>query len=213
MKNMIVLLWWVINLAKLFFRYGAMNCGKSTALMQVAHNYEERGLKILVLKPKVDTKADDKISSRIGLERKVDHLIVDNEDLYEYILQNKGINCVIVDEAQFLNPKQVEELLQVAVLEDIPVICYGLRTDFQTKGFPGATRLLELAHSLEEMKTICRCGSKAMFNARKVNDTFVFDGEQVAIDGKDLVTYESLCCKCYYEERAKSLTKKKNFRI
>lgn len=194
-------------MAKLFFRYGAMNCGKSTALMQVAHNYEERGLKVLVLKPKIDTKADNKISSRIGLEREVDHLIDDSEDIYEYI-KDKKVDCVIIDEAQFLRPEQIDQLLLVVVLEDIPVICYGLRTDFQTKGFPGSTRLLEIAHSIEEMKTICRCGAKAMFNARKVNDTFVFDGEQVAIDGKDEVTYESLCGKCYYKEKNKILIKK-----
>ena len=197
------------SMAKLFFRYGAMNCGKSTALMQVAHNYEERGLKVLVLKPKVDTKADNKISSRIGLEREVDHLIDSSEDIYEYI-KGKDINCVIIDEVQFLNPKQIDQLLLVAIIEDIPVICYGLRTDFQTKGFPGSTRLLEIAHTIEEMKTICRCGEKAMFNARKVNGKFVFDGDQVAIDGKDKITYESLCCKCYYEEKNKKKQLVKN---
>jgi len=195
-------------MAKLFFRYGAMNCGKSTALMQVAHNYEERGLTVLVLKPKVDTKAGKKISSRIGLEREVDHLITSGEDIFNYIDKKENIDCIIVDEAQFLESVQVDQLMQIVVFKNIPVICYGLRTDFQTRGFPGSTRLLEIAHTIEEMKTICRCGAKAMFNARKVNDKFVFDGEQVAIDGKDKVTYESLCCKCYYEEREKTLVKK-----
>lgn len=195
-------------MAKLFFRYGAMNCGKSTALMQVAHNYEERGLKVLVFKPKVDTKADNKISSRIGLEREVDHLIDCGENIYNFVTKYNDVNCIIIDEAQFLSSEQVDELMQIVIVKNIPVICYGLRTDFQTRGFPGSTRLLEIAHSIEEMKTICRCGAKAIFNARKVNDKFVFDGEQVAIDGEDRVTYESLCCACYYEERAKTLVKK-----
>ena len=90
--------------------------------------------------------------------------------------------------------------MHIVVKLNIPVICYGLRSDFKTNGFPGSTRLLELAHTIEEMKTICSCGRKAMFNARKVNEKFVFDGEQVAIDGEDKVTYESLCPNCYYEE-------------
>ena len=187
-------------MAKLYFRYGAMNSGKSTILMQVAHNYEERGMKVAVLKPKVDTKAQAKISSRIGLEREVDHLIEKEENVYEIFANNEEKpNAIIVDEAQFLEPKQVDELMEIVVKLNIPVICYGLRTDFKTKGFPGSTRLLEIAHTLEEMKTICRCGSKAMYNMRMVNGEPIFEGEQVAIDGGAVVSYESVCPKCYYQ--------------
>lgn len=189
-------------MAKLYFRYGAMNSGKSTILMQVAHNYEERGMSVAVLKPKVDTKAESRIQSRIGLEREVDHLIDKGEDVFDYIngLKDKP-KAIIIDEAQFLEPEQVDQLMLVVVNLNIPVICYGLRTDFQTKGFPGSTRLLEIAHTLEEMKTICRCGAKAMFNQRMVNGKPVYEGEQVAIDGKDTVTYEAVCPVCYYKAK------------
>ncbi len=191
-------------MAKLYFRYGAMNCGKTSSLLQSIHNYEDRQLEILLLKPQVDTKGDKKVVSRIGLEREVDHLVSSDEDLFGYITSNdKGISCIFVDEAQFLKRKQVDDLLQIVIKDDIPVICYGLRTDFNTNGFEGSTRLLEIAHTIEEMKTICRCGKKATFNARKLNGEFTFDGDQVAIDGEQSVTYDSLCAACYYEEKDK----------
>ena len=119
-------------------------------------------------------------------------------------MEAKGtkIDCLLLDEAQFLTAKQVDEAMEIAVLDGIPVLAYGIRTDFLTKGFPGSIRLLEIAHSLEELKTICRCGRKAMFNARLKNGKFVFDGDQVAIDG-DEVTYESLCPNCYFEKLGK----------
>ena len=110
------------------------------------------------------------------------------------------IACLLIDEAQFLTHEQVDQALEIAVLDDVPVLAYGIRTDFLTNGFPGSLRLLEIAHSLEELKTICRCGRKALFNARKLDGKFVFDGEQVAIDGVN-VTYESLCPSCYLSER------------
>ena len=190
-------------MAKLYFRYGAMNSGKSTALMQVAHNYEERGMKVVVIKPRIDTKAKDKISSRIGIDRQVDHLIDKNEDVRDYIYKLDNVKCVLVDEVQFLNAKQIDQLLFITIEKDIPVICYGIRTDFKLNGFEGSSRLLEIAHSIEEMKTICKCGRKALFNARVINGEFVFSGNQVAIDGNDEVTYESLCPKCYFEELEK----------
>jgi thymidine kinase len=187
-------------MAKLYFRYGAMNSGKTTILLQVAHNYEERGMKVLILKPAKDLKADKSISSRLGVEREVDYLIKAEDDVYKIINKHKkDISCVLIDEAQFLEPIQVDQLMKVTVLLDIPVIAYGLRTDFKTNGFPGSTRLLELAHTIEELKTICRCGRKAMYNARFVNGKFTIDGDQVAIDGMDNVTYESVCPKCYYD--------------
>ena len=193
-------------MAKLYFRYGAMNCGKTTNLLQSIHNYEERKMQTLLLKPLVDTKGEDKVVSRIGLSKKVDHLIPKEEDLFEYLTTNdEGVDCIFVDEAQFLQREQVDQLLHVVVKDSIPVICYGLRTDFNSNGFPGSIRLLEIAHSIEEMKTICQCGSKATFNARMEDGVFTFLGAQVAIDGsregdKD-VSYVSLCPKCYFREK------------
>lgn len=191
-------------MGKLYFRHGAMNSGKSTALLQVAYNYEERGQKVALVKPAVDTKGDTKVVSRLGMVREVDFLILPNENLREKLreyMEPKGskIDCLLLDEAQFLTAKQVDEAMEIAVLDGVPVLAYGIRTDFLTHGFPGSIRLLEIAHSLEELKTICRCGRKAMFNARLKNGQFVFDGDQVAIDG-DQVTYESLCPNCYYEK-------------
>ena len=191
-------------MAKLYFRYGAMSCGKTTILLQVAHNYEEKGMKVLILKPSRDLKGDKKIVSRLGVEREVDFLIKPDEDVYKLINKNKKeISCILIDEAQFLEPIQVDQLMKVAVFLDIPVICYGLRTDFQTKGFPGSPRLLEIAHTIEELKTICKCGKKAIYNARFVNGKLTTSGDQIAIDGIDNVTYEAMCPKCYYEQISK----------
>ena len=183
-------------MSKLYFRYGAMNCGKTTNLLQVAHNYEERGMRVLLLKPSIDTKANTKVSSRIGVEREVDHLVLPDENLKGYLsLIKDKAECIIVDEAQFLTEKQVDELFIFSKLTSIPVICYGLRADFRSELFPGSKRLFELADNIEELYTICRCGKKARFNARIVNGEFTLEGSQVAIDGE--VNYESLCGKCY----------------
>lgn len=186
-------------MAKLFFKYGAMNSGKTTILLQTAHNYEERGLKILLLKPSKDLKAEDCVESRLGIKRKVDYLIDENTSIIKIISKQKDISCILVDEAQFLMPYQVDELLRITTDYDIPVICFGLRTDFKTNGFPGSIRLLEIAHNIEEMKTICRCGKKATLNARFVNNKLVTEGEQVAIDGFDNVTYVAMCPKCFFK--------------
>ena len=190
-------------MSKLYFRYGAMNSGKSTNLMQVAYNYEERGMKVLLLKPSTDKKGGDKLVSRLGVERKVDMTINEEHNVYEmirdYIGGHGDVHCILVDEVQFMKRDQIDQLFEIAVKLDVPVICYGLRTDFMMEGFEGSDRLLLIAHSIEEMKTICKCGSKAVLNARKVNGEFVFTGEQVAIDLIDNVEYESLCGKCYYK--------------
>lgn len=196
-------------MSKLYFRYGAMNSGKSTALLQAAFNYEERGQYVLLAKPAIDYKGDKNIISRLGVSREVDFLIRPEDDLRELFAQHsqeaeqktgQAISCLLLDEAQFLTEQQVDQCLEVAVLDRVPVLAFGIRTDFQTKAFPGSRRLLEIAHSLEELKTICRCGKKAMFNGRLVNGRFVFSGEQVAIDG-DKVTYESLCPACYLAKK------------
>jgi len=210
--------------AKLYFRYGAMNSGKSTALLQAAYNYEERGQHVLLAKPEIDTKGADQISSRLGVDRTVDFLIGPGDDVRDLFTAQRermreraedalipessetgtrpDIACLMIDEAQFLTPTQVDDLLRIVVQDRIPVLAYGIRTDFQTRAFPGSARLLELAHSLEELKTICRCGRKALFNARLVGGRFVFDGDQVAIDemSAERVTYESMCAECYLRE-------------
>jgi thymidine kinase len=195
-------------MSKLYFRYGAMNSGKSTALLQAAYNYEERSQHVLIAKPSVDSKGDKSIVSRLGVSRDVDFLISPSQNLREKFAseaeslrraENKPIACLLLDEAQFLSPEQVDQCLEIAVLDGVPVLAYGIRTDFKTLSFPGSKRLLEISHSLEELKTICRCGRKAMFNGRLLNGVFIFDGEQVAIDG-DHVTYESLCANCYLEK-------------
>ncbi len=195
-------------MAKLYFKYGAMNSGKSTILLQSAHNYEERGMRTVIMKPFLDTKGADKVVSRLGVTRPVNYLVKPEDSITETIsrdLAEKGsLHCIFIDECQFLTVRQAEELFWIAVEKDIPVICYGLRTDFLTNGFAASARLLELAHSIEEMKTICRCGKKAMFNARMVNGKFVFRGEQVAIDNENNVEYESLCPTCYRREKRKA---------
>ena len=206
------------RVAKLYFRYGAMNSGKSTGLLQTAYNYEERGQRVLLIKAVVDTKGEDSVVSRLGVSRRVDLLVDADDDLRALVRQRalagaqpvcgaggaqreavslrEVLDCVLIDEAQFLTALQVDQLMEIALIDDVPVLAYGIRTDFRTVSFPGSRRLLEIAHSLEELKTICRCGRKAIFNARKVGESFVFDGDQVAIDSGE-VTYESLCGKCY----------------
>lgn len=195
-------------MAKLYFRYGAMNSGKSTSLLQAAHNYEERGHQVLLAKPAVDTKGDELIVSRLGVSRAVDILFEPNGDPVAVFATARAqvlagtardVSALLVDEAQFLPESHVDDLLRIAILENVPVLAYGIRTDFRTAAFPGSRRLLEIAHSLEELKTICRCGRKAIFNGRVIGGRFVFDGDQLAIDGA-AVTYESLCGACYLQE-------------
>ena len=182
-------------MSKLYFNYGAMNSGKSTALLQVAHNYEQQGMKVLIIKPAIDTKAEDRVSSRLGIERKVDILLTKSGRI---VNEMKDVpNAILVDEAEFLTRKQVDELYAITKEYDVPVLCYGLRTDFQSKGFEGATRLLELADDIKELKTICKCGSKATHNLRLVNNVPTLVGKQVEIDNQETVEYESVCGKCY----------------
>lgn len=207
-------------MAKLYFRYGAMNSGKSTALLQAAYNYEERGQRVLLAKPALDTKGASQITSRLGVTREVDFLIRADDNVRELIAAKRErirrdsqesliptepteVACVLIDEAQFLSREQIDDLFRVAVEDGIPVLTYGIRNDFLTEAFPGSARLLAIAHALEELKTICRCGRKAVFNGRLIGGRFVFDGDQVAIDGAgdvETVTYESLCGNCYLDE-------------
>ena len=187
-------------MAKLYFRYGAMGCGKTMQLLQVAFNYEERGHKVCVIKPKTDTKNGTKLLTRIGPERETDFCFDKKLDLFQEISKNyKNVHCVLVDESQFLTKKQVNELMLVTIKLNIPVMCYGLRLNFRREdgGFEGATRLLQVAHDIEEIKTICECGHKATYNARFLNGKLVADGPDVLIDGTSDVEYRALCPACY----------------
>lgn len=187
-------------MAKLHFKYGAMNSGKSDTLIKTAYNYEERGLKVLVIKPKIDTKSMDSVVARGGHTRKIDILAGTDTNLTEQIEKYTDIACVLVDEAQFLTEKQISQLYYIAKKRNISVICYGLRADFRTEMFPGSKRLLEIADNIEKLPTMCFCGSQAEFNTRRVNGKYVFKGDQVVIDGQDKVSYDSLCGVCYIRE-------------
>ena len=194
-------------MSKLYFRYGAMNSGKTTALLQVAHNYEEKGMHPIIIKPLIDTKGNNKVISRIGIERAVDYLIASDYNIEENI-NLVGIDAIIVDEAQFLTREQVEQLYRITKYYSIPVLCYGLRCDFQMQGFPGSTRLLEIADDLEELKTICSCGRKATQNLRLINGKPVFEGEQVEIDNQNDIKYDSVWGRCYFDLQRRSLWEK-----
>ena len=193
-------------MSKLFFRYGAMNSGKSTAMLQVAHNYEERDQRVVLVKSSADTKGDDQIVSRLGVTRRADLLLSPGQDLRAALQTlsaqrsdlSHGVSCVLIEEAQFLTMQQVDQALAIAVLDGIPVVAFGIRTDFRAKAFPGSQRLMEVAHSLQEMKTMCRCGKKVIFNARLGEQGIIREGEQVMIDG-EAARYEALCARCYLE--------------
>ena len=188
-------------MAKLYFRYGAMGCGKTMQLLQVAFNYEERGHKVCVIKPATDTKNGTKLLTRIGPERETDICFSRNTDLFHEISENySDVHCVLVDEAQFLTPAQADQLMLVTIKLNIPVITYGLRLNFRQEdgGFEGSTRLLQIAHDIEEIKTICECGHKATRNTRFLNGKLVTDGPDILIDDGTIdIEYRALCPACY----------------
>ena len=188
-------------MAKLNYKYATMNSGKTLDLIRTAHNYEENGFKVIVLKPLIDTKGNKCITSRIGVKREVDFLIGEKEKITE-ILKGKlnEITCIFVDEAQFLSKSQIDELFLISHMADIEVICYGLRNNFKMESFEGSKRLLETADELEELKTMCHCGKIARFVGRKVNGVYVVDGEEVVIDGEINTEYIPLCGECYLKE-------------
>ena len=172
-------------------------------------------MNVILLKPSIDKKGGKSVVSRLGSSREVDYLVTPDESIIDLVHDDvnekkQKLSCILVDEAQFLQPKQVDDLFNLSALKNIPVICYGLRTDFKGNGFPGSSRLLELASSIEEMKTICECGKKATMNARFVNGKFTVDGDQVAIDGFDEVTYKSMCPRCYLKKVKKLVKNKKD---
>ena len=183
------------TVAKIYFNYSAMNAGKSTVLLQASHNYRERGMSTMLLTAALDDRSGvGKIGSRIGLEADA-HTFSKGDNLYDHIAQQheqRMISCVLVDEAQFLSADQVWQLCRVADRLGIPVMCYGLRTDFQGKLFPGSSELLALADSLREIRTICWCGRKATMVVRLDEKGRVLEeGDQVAIGGEE--SYVSLC--------------------
>ncbi len=188
-------------MAQLYFRYGAMGCGKTMQLLQVAFNYEERGQKVCVIKPSVDTKNDTKLLTRIGPERETDFTFSSRDDLFKKIsAKYSDVACILVDESQFATAKQIDQLMRVVVELDIPVIAYGLRLNFllTDKGFSGSTRLLQIAHKIEELKTICDCGRKATLNCRFFDGRLMTDGPAILIDdGHSEIIYKSLCMHCY----------------
>ncbi|MDD6879128.1 MAG: thymidine kinase [bacterium] len=188
-------------MAKMHFKYASMNSGKSIDLIRTAYNYEENGYKVFIIKPGIDTKAGNKISSRVGLERNTDLVLNSNDSLIDK-LYNKinDINCILVDEAQFLAKDQVDELFIVSKSCNIPVICYGLRTDFTMNSFEGSKRLLEICDELEEIPTLCKCGEIARYVGRKVNGEYVLKGDTVVIDGTSNVEYVPLCGYCYLKK-------------
>lgn len=189
-------------MAKLYFNYSTMNAGKSTVLLQASHNYIERGMNTLLLTARLDDRVGiGKIGSRIGLEQAAE-TFAKGDDLYEFVQKrrrNGAIHCILVDEAQFLEAEQVWQLARVADDLGVPVMCYGLRTDFQGQLFPGSAALLAIADNLREVRTICWCGSKATMVVRLgASGEVQEDGDQIAI-GDDI--YVSLCRKHWRERR------------
>ena len=184
----------------LIFKYATMNSGKTMDLIIRAYNYKETNNKIIVMKPKIDTKGENTIVSRTGLIRDVD-ILIDKDDSIINILEHKliDIKAILIDEAQFLSKSQVDELQIIAHTLNIDIICYGLRNDFLMNSFEGSKRLLEIADILEEQASLCKCGDKARFVGRKVNGEFVLDGDVVVIDGTENVEYVPMCATCYLE--------------
>ena len=188
-------------MAKLYFKFGAMGCSKTAQALITKFNYEERGMKVLLIKPSVDNRDGATIvRSRIGLEAEA-ITVPSDLNLYDlYLKEYRDSNVIIVDECQFLNPDQVDELSQVVMDYDVPVLCFGLSTDFLTHLFPGSRRLFEIADSIQEIKSVCKCGSKATVNARLDDDgNVVFSGDQVCIGGNE--RYVAMCKKCWLKAK------------
>jgi thymidine kinase len=184
-------------MAKLFFRYSAMNAGKSTLLLQIAYNYEEQGQQVMLYTAGIDNRSGTGfIVSRLGLRRPA-HVFDDTTDFWEILSLHRPKACLLIDESQFLTPGQVRNLHRAANTLDIPVICFGLRSDFQGNPFAGAASLLTLAEDLEEIKTICACGRKATMNIRIGEDgKRLQHGAQIEIGGNN--RYRQVCARCFY---------------
>ena len=186
-------------MAKLYFKYGAMGSSKSAQALITQFNYEELGMSVWLIKPSIDTRdGADIIRSRIGLARRA-RVITPEQDIIEEYRKAGTHDVIIADEAQFFTPEQIDQLRYLVDTEDLPVLCFGLRTDFLTHFFPGARRLMELADSITEVKTVCACGRKATVNAR-IDETgrIVTQGSQVFLGGND--SYMAMCHKCWKQK-------------
>lgn len=196
-------------MAKLYFKFGAMKCGKTRDLIKTWYNYTEKDMKAIIIKPGDDKKAGANIQSRAKEELKTDYVVSRNVNVYDLIARHvidNNLDCILVDEAQFLTAEQVDQLAEIVDKFDIPVLCYGLRADAFSHLFDGSKRLFEVADAFEEMKAICKCGDKATHNVRFDRDVVtgnlipIFDGPQIAIDGIDS-EYDSFCRPCYRKLR------------
>lgn len=183
-------------MAKLYFKYGAMGSSKSAQALITQFNYEELGMTVWLIKPSIDDRdGADIVRSRIGLARRA-QVIFPQDDLLAAFAQAGTFDVIIADEAQFLTPAQIDQLRQIVDEQDVPVLCFGLRTDFLTHLFPGSQRLLELADSITEIKTVCACGAKATVNARLDSQGRVLtQGDQVFLGGND--SYQAMCHRCW----------------
>lgn len=189
-------------MAKLYFKYGAMGCSKTAQALITKFNYQERGMKVLLIKPAIDTRDGvDLVKSRIGLQSEA-YAVDSQENLYDfYTKKHSDCNVVIVDECQFLTPEQVDQLGDIVIKLSVPVLCFGLATDFTTHLFPGSRRLFEIAESISEIKSVCKCGAKATVNARfDDNGHVVYKGEQVVLGGNG--RYTAMCRKCWLKIKA-----------
>lgn len=193
-------------MAKLYFRYGAMGSSKSANILMVRYNYEERGQYAILLKPRTDDRdGEHKIQSRIGLSAPaeyVDDFLKEISKLWngketEYLYHGKKVNAILVDEAQFLSPEEVDTLSDIVDFYEIPVLCYGLRTDFLNHLFSGSRRLMEIADVIEEVPTVCWCGKRAQCNTRYSNGKIVREGAQIMLGSNE--SYVALCRKHYKE--------------
>ena len=198
-------------MAKLYFKYGAMGSSKSAQALITQFNYEELGMTVWLIKPSIDTRdGADIIKSRIGLARSAQIITPEQDIVKEYAKAGRH-DVIISDEAQFFTPEQIDQLRELVDFEDIPVLCFGLRTDFLTHVFPGSKRLLELADSITEIKTVCACGRKATVNARiDENGRIITHGDQVFLGGND--SYVAMCHRCWknaIDEQKKSKTEAK----
>ena len=188
-------------MAKLYFKYGAMGSSKTAQALITKFNYEEKNMKVMFIKPAIDVRDGVEIArSRIGLEAKVIP-VAETENVYDlYTDQYRSCQIIIVDECQFLTPEQVDQLGQIVVDYDVPVLCFGLATDFLTHMFPGSKRLFEIAESVSEIKSICHCGAKATVNARLDGEgKVVFEGEQICLGGND--RYVAMCRRCWLNHK------------
>ena len=183
-------------MAKLYFKYGAMGSSKTAQALITKYNYEENDMKVWLIKPSADTRDGVTVlRSRIGLEAQCDVMSPETDVFARFQTREGNCHAVIVDECQFLTPVQIEQLRAIVDTYNIPVMCFGLRTDFRTRLFPGSMRLMELADCIEEIKTMCDCGTKATVNAR-INDGYIVtEGAQVVLGGNDC--YIALCHRCY----------------